>query len=222
MKIIKLLIAAFILIIASCIYKADLSPSIERSPEWYNNLAKEPVDKILYELELIELDAVKRIPYPVITSEEYENSMEYYWGNNYTVHRIDSVQGYQVASSQYFMDMPVLVSLLTHFGQDTTSFTDSFRDTLDVNNLSNYLSGWGSSHQIGLDTIYKDFWNSHGTICYSPNVGFIDANSTKWDEAPRVASNPEPHKSFTIMIPLSGGGNEIVYHLINNSTPPSY
>jgi|TARA_R110000765_G_scaffold5487_2_gene17196 hypothetical protein len=152
----------------------------------------------------------------------YENSLAYYWGDNYTVHRIDSVQGHQVASSQYFNNNVVLNSLLIHYGQDTTSFTDSFRDTLTQAQLNNYLAAWGSSYDIGLDTIYKDFWNSHGTICYSPSVGFIDANSTKIDEEAGVASHPLPHKSFTIMIPLSGGGNEIVYHLINNSTPPSY
>lgn len=153
---------------------------------------------------------------------EYENSLAYLWGTNYTVHRIDSVQSYQVVSSQYFTDVSVLNSFLTHFGQDTTSFTDSFRDTLTVNDLSNYTAGWGASYHIGLDTIYKDFWNSHGTICASPNIGFIDANSTKWDELPGVSSSPEPHKSFTIMIPLSGGGNQIVYHLINKSSPPIY
>jgi hypothetical protein len=152
----------------------------------------------------------------------YENSLAYLWGTNYTVHRIDSVQGYEVVNSQYFNNSIVLSSLLIHFGQDTTSFTDSFRDTLNSVQLGKYLAGWGNYYEIGLDTIYKDFWNSHGTICYSPNVGFIDANSTKWDEAEGVASHPLPHKSFTIMIPLSGGGNEIVYHLINNSTPPSY
>ena len=217
MKIIKLLIVAIILIVASCIYKTDLSPSEERTPEWYNNLAKEPAEKILYELELIEIDAVK--PRLLVPNE---NSLASLWGTNYSVHRIDSVQNYQVANSQYFMDMPVLVSLLTHFGQDTTSFTDNFRDTLTVNELSKYIGGWGSNYEIGLDTIYKDFWNSHGTICYSPNIGFIDANSTKWDEAAGVSSSPEPHKSFTIMIPLSGGGNQIVYHLINRSTPPAY
>ena len=128
---------------------------------------------------------------------EYENSLAYLWGENYTVHRIDSIQNYQTVNSQYFADIFVLSSILTHFGQDTTSFTDSF-----------------------LDTLYKDFWNSHGTICASPNIGFIDANSTKWDELAGVASNPFPHKSFTIMIPLSGAGNEIVYHLINKSNPP--
>lgn len=153
---------------------------------------------------------------------EYENSLAYLWGDNYTIHRIDSVQNYQVVSSQYFTDVNVLNSFLSHFGQDTTSFTDSFRDTVNVFNLSNYLSGYGSSYEIGLDTIYKDFWNSHGTICASPNLVFIDANSTKWDELPAVASNPEPHKSFTIMIPLSGGGNEIIYHFINRSNPPVY
>tara|TARA_R110002096_G_scaffold148846_5_gene310027 strand:+ start:215 stop:742 length:528 start_codon:yes stop_codon:yes gene_type:complete len=153
---------------------------------------------------------------------EYENSLAALWGTNYTIHRIDSIQSYEVVSSQYFMDLNVLNSILTHFGQDTTSFTDNFRDTLTINQFSNYLSGWGSSYEIGLDTIYKDFWNSHGTICASPNIGFIDANSTKWDELPGVNSNPEPHKSFTIMIPLSGGGNQILYYFINNSTPPTY
>ena len=153
---------------------------------------------------------------------EYENSLAYLWGDNYTIHRIDSIQGYEVVSSQYFTDVNVLNSFLIHFGQDTTSFTDNFRDTVNVFNLSNYLSGYGSSYEIGLDTIYKDFWNSHGTICYSPSIGFIDANSTKWDEAAGVNSNPEPHKSFTIMIPLSGGGNEIVYHFINRSNTPIY
>ena len=153
---------------------------------------------------------------------EYENSLAYLWGENYTVHRIDSVQNYQTVNSQYFADIFVLSSILTHFGQDTNSFTDSFLDTLTVNELSNYIGGWGSSYQIGLDTIYKDFWNSHGTICASPNIGFIDANSTKWDELAGVASNPFPHKSFTIMIPLSGGGNQIVYHLINKTNPPAY
>jgi len=152
----------------------------------------------------------------------YENSLAYYWGTNYSVHRIDSIQGYQVVNSQYFMDYYILNSIITHFGKDTTSFTNYFNDTLNVNNLSNYLGGWGSSHEIGLDTIYKDFWNSHGTICYSPNIGFIDANSTGIDEATGVASNPLPHKSFTIMVPLNGGGNEIVYHLINRSNPPGY
>ena len=151
----------------------------------------------------------------------YENSLAYLWGTNYTVHRIDSVQGYEVVNTQYFNNNVVLNSLLIHYGQDTTSFTDSFRDTLTQAQLNKYLAGWDVP-EIGLDTIYKDFWNSHGTICYSPNVGFIDANSTKWDEAAGVQSNPEPHKSFTIMIPLSGGGNQIVYHLINNSTPPTY
>ena len=153
---------------------------------------------------------------------EYENSLAYLWGDNYTIHRVDSIQGYQVVSSQYFTDVNVLNSFLSHFGQDTTSFTDNFRDTVNVFNLSNYLSGYGRSYQIGLDTIYKDFWNSHGTICASANISFIDANSTKWDELPGVASNPFPHKSFTIMIPLSGGGNEIVYHFINKSNPPIY
>ena len=153
---------------------------------------------------------------------EYENSLAYLWGDNYTIHRVDSIQGYEVVSSQYFTDVNVLNSFLIHFGQDTTSFTDSFRDTLTVNELSKYIGGWGSIYEIGLDTIYKDFWNSHGTICYSPNIGFIDANSTKWDELPGVASNLFPHKSFTIMIPLSGGGNQIVYHFINKSNPPIY
>jgi len=153
---------------------------------------------------------------------EYENSLAYYWGDNYTIHRIDSIQNYQTVNSQYFTDVFVLNSFISHFGQDTTSFTDSFRDTVTVNNLANYLGGWGSNHQIGLDTIYKDFWNSHGTICASPNIGFIDANSTKWDELEGVSSNPLPHKSFTIMIPLSGGGNQIVYHLINKTNPPAY
>ena len=152
----------------------------------------------------------------------YENSLAYLWGTNYTVHRIDSIQGYEVVNTQYFNNSIVLNSLLIHYGQDTTSFTDSFRDTLTQVQLNKYLAGWGTNYEIGLDTIYKDFWNSHGTICYSPSVGFIDANSTKWDEAAGVNSNPEPHKSFTIMIPLSGGGNQIVYHLINNSTPPTY
>ena len=152
----------------------------------------------------------------------FENSLAYLWGTNYTVHRIDSVQGYQVVSSEYFTDASVLSSLFTHFGQDTTSFTDYFGDTLTVIDFSKYLGGWGSSHEIGLDTIYKDFWNSHGTICASPEIPFIDANSTKWDEEELVASNPFPHKSFTIMIPLSGGGNQIIYHLINRSNPPTY
>jgi hypothetical protein len=150
----------------------------------------------------------------------YENSLSYLWGDNYTVHRLDSVQDYQVINSQYFANTTVLNSILTHFGQDTTSFTDSFRDTLTVMNLSKYLGGWGNTCSLGLDTIYKDFWNSHGTICASPNIDFIDANSTKWDESSGVSGNPFPHKSFTVMIPFSGGGNEIVYHLINNSTPP--
>tara|TARA_R110002124_G_scaffold212856_9_gene379001 strand:- start:6308 stop:6835 length:528 start_codon:yes stop_codon:yes gene_type:complete len=153
---------------------------------------------------------------------EYENSLEYLWGNNYTIHRIDSVQNYEIINSQYFTDVFILNSFLTHFGQDTTSFTDNFRDTVNVENLSNYLSGYGSRYEIGLDTIYKDFWNSHGTICASANIPFIDANSTKWDELTGVSSNPLPHKSFTIMIPLSGGGNEIVYYFINKSNPPSY
>ena len=153
---------------------------------------------------------------------EYENSLAALWGTNYTIHRIDSIQSYEVVSSQYFMDLNVLNSILTYFGQDTTSFTDNFRDTLTINQFSNYLSGWGSSYEIGLDTIYKDFWNSHGTICASPNIGFIDANSTKWDELSGVNSNPEPHKSFTIMVPLSGGGNQVLYYFINNSTPPTY
>ena len=152
----------------------------------------------------------------------YENSLSYLWGENYTVHRIDSVQNYEVVNSQYFNNSIVLNSLLSHYGQDTTSFTDSFRDTLTHVQINKYLAGWGSNYHIGLDTIYKDFWNSHGTICYSPSVGFIDANSTKWDELPGVNSNPEPHKSFTIMIPLSGGGNQIIYRLINNSNPPMY
>ena len=152
----------------------------------------------------------------------YENSLSYLWGDNYTIHRIDSIQNYEVVNSQYFTDVNVLNSFLSHFGQDTTSFTDNFRDTVSVFNLSNYLSGYGSSYEIGLDTIYKDFWNSHGTICASPNIGFIDANSTKYDELSGVASNPFPHKSFTIMIPLIGGGNQIVYHFINKSNPPIY
>tara|TARA_R110002072_G_scaffold200977_1_gene358663 strand:- start:78 stop:656 length:579 start_codon:yes stop_codon:yes gene_type:complete len=152
----------------------------------------------------------------------YENSLAYLWGTNYTIHRIDSIQGYEVVNSQFFTNTIVLNSLLSHFGQDTTSFTDNFRDTLNTTNLNNYLSSWGNYTEMGLDTIYKDFWNSHGTICYSPSIGFIDANSTKWDELSGVNSSPEPHKSFTIMIPLSGAGNQIVYHLINNSTPPSY
>ena len=130
--------------------------------------------------------------------------------------------GYEVVNSQYFSNTAVLNSLLIHYGQDTTSFTDSFRDTLTQVQLNKYLAAWGSNYEIGLDTIYKDFWNSHGTICYSPSIGFIDANSTKWDELPGVASNPFPHKSFTIMIPLGGGGNEIVYHFINRSNPPIY
>tara|TARA_R100001244_G_scaffold121848_1_gene91497 strand:- start:1212 stop:1682 length:471 start_codon:yes stop_codon:yes gene_type:complete len=155
-------------------------------------------------------------------SYSYENSLAYLWGENYSVHRIDSVQGYNVSSSQYFNNTSIMNSLLIHFGQDTTSFTDSFRDTLTAEALSPYLIGWGANYEIGLDTIYKDFWNSHGTICYSPNIGFIDANSTKWDELNGVTSNPEPHKSFTILVPLPGSGNQIVYHLINNSTPPTY
>ncbi len=217
MKIIKLLISVLILIVASCIYKVDLEPVEQRSPEWYNNLAKEPAEKILYELELMEIDDVK----PKMTAQN-ENSLASLWGANYTIHRIDSIQNYQVANSQYFMDMPVLVNILTQFGQDTTSYTDGFRDTLNVIDLSKYLGGWGNTFDIDLDTIYKSFWNSHGTICYSPNIGFIDANSTKWDELQGVASNPEPHKSFTIMIPLSQGGNEIVYHFVNRSSPPTY
>lgn len=217
MKIIKLLIVVFILLVASCIYKIDLEPVKERTPEWYNNLAKEPAEKILYELELMEIDDVK----PKMTAQN-ENSLASLWGTNYTIHRIDSIQGYEVVSSQYFMDMPVLVNILTQFGQDTTSYTDGFRDTLNVIDLSKYLGGWGNTFDIGLDTIYKSFWNSHGTICYSPNIGFIDANSTKWDELAGVASSPEPHKSFTIMIPISGGGNEIVYHFVNRSNPPTY
>ena len=144
------------------------------------------------------------------------------WGTNYTIHRIDSIQGYEVVSTQYFNNTAVLNSLLIHYGQDTTSFTDSFRDTLTQVQLNKYLAAWGSNYEISLDTIYKDFWNSHGTICYSPNIGFIDANSTKWDELSGVASNPFPHKSFTIMIPISAGGNEIVYHFVNNSNPPIY
>ncbi len=153
---------------------------------------------------------------------EYENSLAYLWGDNYSIHRIDSVQNYQVAKSHYFTNGFVLNSLLSHFGQDTTSFTDNFRDTINVFDLSKYLGGWGSVYEIGLDTIYKDFWNSHGTICASPNIDFIDANSTKWDELQGVSSSAQPHKSFTIMIPLAGGGNQIVYHLINNSNPPTY
>jgi len=153
---------------------------------------------------------------------EYEDSLAYLWGDNYSVHRIDSVQSYSVASSQFFNNSIIMNSLLVHYGQDTTSFTDSFRDTLNTEALSHYLIGWGANYEIGLDTIYKDYWNSHGTICYSPNVGFIDANSTKWDELEGVSSSPLPHKSFTIMIPLQGSGNQIIYHLINNSTPPSY
>jgi len=153
---------------------------------------------------------------------DYENSLAYLWGTNYTIHRIDSIQNYQVVSSQYFFNVNLLSTFLSNFGQDTTSFTDNFRDTVNVIDLSKYLSGYGSSYEIGLDTIYKDFWNSHGTICHSPNIPFIDANSTKWDELPGVASSPEPHKSFTIMIPISQGGNEIVYHFINRSNPPAY
>jgi len=153
---------------------------------------------------------------------EYEDSIAYLWGDNYSVHRIDSVQNYSVVSSQYFNNTSIMNSLLIHFGQDTTSFTDSFRDTLNTEALSNYLIGWGASYEIGLDTIYKDYWNSHGTICYSPNISFIDVNSTKWDELEGVTSSPEPHKSFSITVPVSGGGNEIVFYLINNSTPPSY
>ena len=80
---------------------------------------------------------------------EYENSLAYYWGDNYTIHRIDSIQNYQTVNSQYFTDVFVLNSFISHFGQDTTSFTDSFRDTVTVNNLANYLGGWGSNHQIG-------------------------------------------------------------------------
>ena len=153
---------------------------------------------------------------------QVQESLADLWGTNYTIHRIDSVQGYEVVNSQYFSNTAVLNSLLIHYGQDTTSFTDSFRDTLTQVQLNKYLAAWGSNYEIGLDTIYKDFWNSHGTICYSPNIEFIDANSTKWDELSGVTSSPEPHKSFTIMIPISGGGNEIVYHFINRSNPPTY
>ena len=153
---------------------------------------------------------------------DYDNSLANLWGDNYSVHRIDSIQNYEVVNSQYFTNGFILNNFISHFGQDTTSFTDSFRDTVTINNLSNYLGGWGSVYEIGLDTIYKDFWNSHGTICASPNIDFIDANSTKWDELTGVSSNPLPHKSFTIMIPLVGGGNQIVYNLINNSNPPTY
>ena len=152
----------------------------------------------------------------------YENSLDYLWGNNYTIHRIDSIQNYQLVNTQFFTNTIVLNSLLSHLGQDTTSFTDGFRDTLTISEYNNYLSAFGQSYFIDLDTIYKSFWNSHGTICYSPNIGFIDANSTKWDEEAGVASSPQPHKSFTIMIPLAGVGNQIVYHFINNSNPPAY
>ena len=149
-----------------------------------------------------------------------QESLADLWGTNYTIHRIDSIQGYEVVSSQYFSNTAVLNSLLIHYGQDTTSFTDSFRDTLTQVQLNKYLAAWGSNYEVGLDTIYKDFWNSHGTICYSPNIGFIDANSTKWDELPGVTSSPEPHKSFTIMIPISAGGNELSLIHISEPTRP--
>lgn len=152
----------------------------------------------------------------------YENSLAYLWGTNYSVHRIDNVEAYQTVSSQFYCNTPILNSILTHFGQDTTSFTDNFNDTLTVNDLSKYIGAWGSSYEMQLDTIYKDFWNSHGTVCFSPDIPFIDASSTKWDEEEGVASQPLPHKSFTIMIPLQGSGNQIVYHFINNSNPPTY
>jgi hypothetical protein len=167
-------------------------------------------------VDLKEGNTSKRMSY------SYENSLAYLWGENYSVHRIDSVQNYSVVSSEFFSNASIMNSLLIHYGQDTNSFTDSFIDTLNTESLSPYLIGWGANYEIGLDTIYKDFWNSHGTICYSPNIGFIDANSTKWDELTGVSSSPEPHKSFTILVPLQGSGNQIVYHLINNSTPPTY
>lgn len=144
------------------------------------------------------------------------------WGTNYSVHKIEYVEDYQVVETEYFANVHIINHLYANFGMDTTSFTNSFIDTVTVMDINNYAAAYGQSHIIDLDTIYKDYWNSHGTICYSPNIGFIDANSTKWDEEEGVASNPFPHKSFTIMIPLSGSGNQIVYHFINNSNPPAY
>tara|TARA_R110002074_G_scaffold171863_1_gene334399 strand:+ start:15938 stop:16630 length:693 start_codon:yes stop_codon:yes gene_type:complete len=226
-KITKIIIMSMCLgivaFLAACMYKAELTPREKRTASWYNKLAEEPMEKILYELELMEIDEFKPTPFarPLQSSDTLENSLAYLWGTNYTVHRIDHRENFQIVNSQYFMNMPVLLSILTHFGQDTTSFTDSYLDTLTVNNLSNYLGNWGNIHELALDTIYKDFWNSHGTICFSPNLNFIDANSTKWDEETGISSSPEPHKSFTIMIPTEGSGSEIIYHLINNSNPPS-
>ena len=202
---------------ASCTQKADLEPDANKSAEWYNDLANKPIDEILRELDLKELK--KFSPLSIVNNESYANSLDSLWGSNYSIHRIDHVEGYQVVESEFFMNVPILQSVLTHFGQDTTSFTDTFTDTLTTEDLNNYLGGWGSSHYIGLDTIYKDYWNSHGTICTSPSLDFIDANSTKWDEEQGVQSSPEPHKSFTILIPISGGGNEIIYYFINNSNP---
>ena len=155
-------------------------------------------------------------------SRQMQESLADLWGTNYSIHRIEHIQGYQVVDVEYFCNTNILNKVLSNLGQDTTSFTDSFRDTLTITDYNNYLSAFGQNYFIDLDTIYKSFWNSHGTICYSPNIGFIDANSTKWDELPGVTSSPEPHKSFTIMIPVSAGGNEIVYHFVNNSNPPTY
>ena len=212
----KILLIIVIFITASCSEKTDLTPDTFKDAEWYNSLAEKPIDEILRELDLNEFN-----PLPVLSGDSYPNSLDSLWGSNYSIHRIDYIEGYQVVESEFFTNIPILQSVLTHFGQDTTSFTYNFNDTLNTEDLNNYLGGWGSSHYIGLDTIYKDYWNSHGTICTSPSLDFIDANSTKWDEAVGVTSSAQPHKSFTLMVPISGGGNEIIYHFINNSNPAS-
>ena len=153
---------------------------------------------------------------------QVQESLSDLWGTNYSIHKIEHIEGYQVTSTEYFCNTNILNKVLSNLGQDTTSFTEGFRDTLTITDYNNYLSSFGQSYFIDLDTIYKSFWNSHGTICYSDNIGFIDANSTKWDEETGVASSAQPHKSFSIMIPVSSGGNETVYYFVNNSNPPTY
>ena len=46
---------------------------------------------------------------------QVQESLADLWGTNYTIHRIDSVQGYEVVNSQYFSNTAVLNSLLIHY-----------------------------------------------------------------------------------------------------------